>query len=258
MIGFDWIHFYGKGMVPSFYPPWVSLIITTLTWSTLIGITLAGFTLAVLKRAVHPLSVAVAFFSLPLLWTLFLGQLEGIVLVGLLGIPWLVPLVLVKPQVSIFAFAAKRNYLLVLIIFLLLSLVIWGWWPLRTLNVEFFYEEGRYPQNIGLGLWGLPFALVALWFSRGDMDMLMLAGTFLLPHLIPYNLLPIVPVIARLKPWVAALAVLLSWLPMLANWIGPIGWWFGWLFVLFCWTCLAVKRYSGSRIFGNFNSFREG
>jgi hypothetical protein len=45
------------------------------------------------------------------LWTLFLGQLDGIALLGLIGMPWLVPLALVKPHVTIFAFAARKTYL---------------------------------------------------------------------------------------------------------------------------------------------------
>ena len=200
--------------------------------------------MAAIKRAIHPISIAVAFFSLPLLWTLFLGQLEGIVLLGLLGIPWLIPLALIKPQVSIFAFGATKRYFLVAIIFLLVSLLIWGLWPINTLNVESFYAEGRYPQNIGFGLRGLPIALIAMWFSRGDMDMLMLSGIFMLPHLIPYNLLPVIPAIARLKPKTAIIAVLLSWLPMTANRIGPIGWWFGWFIIIWMWGCLAFDRYS--------------
>ena len=87
---------------------------------------MAGFALASIKRAIHPVSIVAGFLSLPLLWTLFLGQLEGIVLVGLLGIPWLAPLALVKPQVAIFAFGAKKKYLLVVVVFLLITLLVWG------------------------------------------------------------------------------------------------------------------------------------
>jgi hypothetical protein len=65
--------------------------------------------------------------------------------------------------------------------------------------------------------------LLTIWFSRGDMDMLMASGSFILPHLIPYNLLPLTPAIARMKPWQAGIAMVLSWLPFSANWIGPVG-----------------------------------
>jgi hypothetical protein len=61
--------------------------------------------------------------------------------------------------------------------------------------------------------------------------------------LIPYNLLPVIPSIARLKPLPAALAMLLSWLPLSANWLGPKGWWLGWFFVVWLWAMLAVERY---------------
>ena len=86
-IGFDWIHFFGTDKIPAFYPPWAKWIIAPLTWSTLIGLTLSGVTLAILKRAIHPLSGIAAFFSLPLFWTLFLGQVDGLLILGLLGLP---------------------------------------------------------------------------------------------------------------------------------------------------------------------------
>lgn len=236
MIGFDWVHFFGVGRIPEFYPPWTQSILSFFTWPLLIGVTLAGFTLAVIKRAVHPISAAAGFLCLPLLWTILIGQLEGIVVFGLLGIPWLAPLVLVKPQVSVFAFLAHRKFMLVLLLFFILSLFIWGFWPAQMLAVETYYAEGRYPQNIGLGLWGLPLAILLFWFSRGDMDLLMLSGAFLIPHLIPYNLLPVVPAVARLRPRHAWIAAFLSWLPFTANWIGPLGWWLGWFFVLWLWV----------------------
>ncbi|MHB8134699.1 MAG: hypothetical protein ACYDH1_10795 [Anaerolineaceae bacterium] len=260
MIGFDWVNFYGQGRVPPFYPPWTIEIVNHLSWPILIGITTASFAIAALRRSIHPISLAVSFFCLPLLWTLFLGQLEGIVLVGLSWMPWLVPLALIKPQVSIFAFGARKKYIAIVLLFLALSFVIWGFWPIRTLNVESFYAEGRYEQNIGIGLWGIPVALIALWLSRGDMDMMMLSGCLVLPHLIPYNLLPVSPAITRLRPFPAFVAVILSLTPLLANFIGPIGWWFGWLFILWLWINLAVMRYPQhkfSRFFAKSLFFRN-
>jgi hypothetical protein len=106
----------------------------------------------------------------------------------------------------------------------------------------------RASQDISIGLIGIPLSLVLMWFSRGDMDMLMLAGATCVPYLIPYHLMPAAPAIARLKPWKAVVAGLLSWLPLSANWIGPSGWWLGWLFVAWLWLNLAARRYPASFI----------
>lgn len=244
-LGFDWVNVFSKGLLPPFYPPWGLYVIRWLTWPALIGLSLAAMCLATLKRARHPLSLVLAFLTLPLLWTLFLGQLEGLVLLGLLALPWLAPLALLKPQVSIFAFGARPAYVVALFVLLLVSMLIWGFWPAQMLAANTYYAEGRYAQDISIGWWGAIVAVPLLWLSRGDMDMMMLAGTFMTPHLIPYNLLPVVPAIARLRPGAAVLASVFSWLPLTANWLGPFGWWLGWIFVGFLWLCLAFDRYRG-------------
>jgi hypothetical protein len=241
--GFDWFSFFGIQNVPAFYPPWTAIVVRPLSYPLLVGITLAAFSLSVIQRSVHPLSAAAAFFCLPLLWTTFLGQLEGLSVLGLLGLPWLMPLALVKPQISFFALGARRQYILVFFGLLLVSLLIWGNWPATTLAVESFYAEGRYPQNIGLGWWGLPLFVLTVWFSRGDIDMLMVSGAFICPHVIFYNLLPLTPAVARLKPRAALVAVLLSYLTLSANWLGSTGWWLGWGFVPWIWINLAAQRY---------------
>jgi hypothetical protein len=247
LFGFDWNHFWGIQRIPPFYPPWTSLAIRYLTYPLLIGITLSAFSIATLQRAIHPVSAAAAFFSLPLLWTIFLGQLEGFALLGSIALPWLVPFALIKPQIQFFGLGARRSYILAFLVFMILSIIIWGNWPERMLAVESFYGEGRYPQNIGLGWWGLPFFLLTIWFSRGDMDMLMACGAFISPHIIFYNLLPLTPAIARLKPRAAIVALVLSFLTLSSNWLGPYGWWLGWGFVPWVWINLAAQRYPDSK-----------
>ena len=243
-IGFDWTHFFGIGSFPPFYPPWTKAVTDLLTWPLLIGLGMAAFGLAAIQRSVHPLSLVAAFFCLPLLWTIFLGQIDGIALLGIVGLPWLAPLVLLKPQITFFAFGAKRSYIISFLVVMALSFLVFGPWWNTMLSAESFYAEGRYAQNIGLGWWGLPLFLATVWFSRGDMDMLMLSGAFITPHLIPYNLLPLSPAIARMRPGYAMLAALLSWLPLVcANYFGNWGWWTGWIFPLLLWVYLAIKRY---------------
>ncbi len=249
-IGFDWVNFFGHNHIPVFYPPWTLLVTRPLTWPLLVGLTLAAFSLASLMRAVSPLSAAIAFFCLPLFWTVFLGQLDGLALLGVIGLPWLIPLALLKPQITIFAFAARRPYLIAIFVFLAISLIIWGLWPLRMLSINNIYAEGRYAQDIALRWWGAPLFLATLWFSRGDVDMLMLSGSFITFHLIPYNLLPVAPALARLRPRNALIGCALSWLPFSANWLGPAGWYLGWLYIIWLWINLAARRYPHVRILG--------
>jgi len=241
-IAFDWVHVFAPGKIPPFYPPW-SQYVNLLGWPLFVGLSLAGIAMATLKRSVHVLSAVAVFLSLPVFWTIFLGQLEGLVVVGLLALPWLTPLALIKPQIAFFAFGAKRSWIVAFLIWMAISVLIWGFWPVRMFAVNSYYAEGRYVQDIAIGWIGILVALPMFWFSRGDMDMLMIAGAFMTPHLIPYSMLPFAPAIARLSPPAAFAACILSWLPFSANWLGPWGWWLGWLFVFWLWVCLAVNRY---------------
>ncbi len=248
VFGYDWFNFFSRGYMPPYYPPWDRFVVAPLQWTSLVGLTIAAFSLAAVKRAAHPLSMVCAMFALPLLWTVFLGQLEGLAVLGLLALPWLTPLALVKPQVAFFGFLARRSHVLGLSVFLLISILLWGLWPLDMLTVMRVIAEGPYLQDISLKGWGVVIALPLMWWSRGDMDMLMLAGSFMILTLIPYNLLPAAPAIARLRPRAALLASLLSWLPLTANWLGPGGWWLGWVFVGYLWLGLAARRYPQMRL----------
>ncbi|GIV62741.1 MAG: hypothetical protein KatS3mg045_0080 [Bellilinea sp.] len=241
---FDWIHFFGIGNIPIFYPPWTKFFISILTYPILVGLTLAAVGIASYLRAIHPISMMAVFFSLPVLWTIFLGQLDGLVVLGTLCLPWLAPLALIKPQLSLWAFGSRKEYILALLLTFLTSLSIWGWWPTDIFSVWTIHEEGKYVNDISIGLAGLPVALVLFWFSRGDIDMLMASGAFITPYLLPYNLIVLTPAIARLSPLSSLIACVLSWLPLSANWLGDQGWWLGWLFLIWLWAGLACKRYN--------------
>ena len=224
-LGYDWATYFSSAHnVPAYYPPWTTAILCWLPWPVLIGLTLSTYIVAVMKRARSPMSAACALLAIPLFWCICLGQLDGLVLLGVLGLPWLVPLVLFKPQVAAFAILAKRKYLIVAAIFLLVSLAIWGFWPVDL----FTYCQGeRSHLDIALGWYGLPLALLVLWLVPGwNEDKLMLAGACIAPHLIPYHLLPLMPAIARLSwPWALAVVVA-SWVPALTE-----QWWLVWVSV---------------------------
>ncbi len=250
-VGWDWVYTFSIHKVFAFYPPWTYYITDRLNWPLMVGLPLAAYTLAVMRRSVHPLSAVAAFVTLPLFWATFLGQLEGLVLTGLLWLPWMAPLALVKPQVSIFAFFSRKSFLIAGLVVLILSLLVWGFWPVDSLHS--LMSQGnvgakRADNDISLGLWGIPIALALLWFSRGDMDMLMFAGVFALPYFLPYHLMVAGPAISRLKPGRALVAMLLSWSPLMANWLGAAGWWLGWVYVAWVWLNLAAMRYPRSLV----------
>jgi hypothetical protein len=250
-IGYDWYHAISRGQLEPYYPPW-SAYLKWITWPGLIGLSCAGLFVGLYQRRASLLVTVAAFLSLPLLWVLFLGQIDGIVLLGLTGLPWLTPIATLKPQVSAFAFLADKRWFVVFILWILLTILIWGFWPLDMLNHDahwqkvFGQETYTQPQNISLWPWAIPMALVMLCLSRGDMDMLMLAGTFVTPHLIPYSYIVVMPAIARVRRWLALTLVALTWLPLSANWVGAWGWYLGHLFAIVLWIALYRQRQNPS------------
>ena len=241
-IGFDWVHVFSKGAYLPFYPPWAQYV-HLLTWPVLVGLTLTAVSVALVWRQASPLAIVLAFLSLPVMWTLFLGQLDGLALLGCIGLPWLAPVALLKPQISVFAFLARKRYLAALVITIAISCLVWGPWPINMLNYRSYYAEGRYLQDISLWPWSIPVGLILLWLSRGDEDMLMLAGSFVTPHVIPYSYIVLVPALGRVRQHSAVLAWLLSWSPLLSNWMGPRCWFLGHLFPAVLWLDLYSQRY---------------
>ncbi|MBN1991857.1 MAG: hypothetical protein JW953_04085 [Anaerolineae bacterium] len=242
LIGYDWVHYFSLGekvTATAYYPPWI-VYVSYLTWPGLIGFTFTGLALALYQRRASRLVMGAAFFTLPVFWVIFLGQVDGLLVLGLTGLPWLVPLATIKPQVTYLAFFTRKQDVLALIIWLAISIIIWGFWPLDLFKIG---EFSRFvSHDIHLWPWSLPLVILLLWFSRGDADMLMLAGTFSLPYLHPYHYIVITPALARVAKWVALLAIIVSWLPLLSNWFGDWAWYLGHLFPIILWLGLYTKR----------------
>jgi len=230
---FDWNIFFKDGNnVPAFYPPWTNLIVSQLSYPLLIGVTLATFSVAVLLRTSSLPSSVIAFINLPLFWVIFLGQLDGIALLGAIGLPWLLPLALMKPQIASFAIFAKRSTMKLAAVFMVITFMIWKIWPLNMLTYHTNPAE-EWHQDITLGWLGIPlFILLLVKMPKNDVDWWMLAGTTITPFLLPYNLLPLMPAIARLPIGWAIVAAISSWFPLLSNWTGPLGWYSGWVSIL--------------------------
>ena len=225
--GFDWIVYYSKGSLHPIWTPWTTVILKFLNWPLVVTITLFAIIFRTYQYNRSPLPIALAVLSLPTIWVLYMGNLDGVVLLGILLLPWGVPLAVMKPQLSAFALLANKKSILAGVIWGAISLAIWGLWPLNFTMVLSPGWKAEWVQDISLFPWGAIIAIPLLWFSRGDEDLLMAAGSFVTPHLFPYHFILLVPALGRMKPAWMVLTWLISWTPLISNWVGPIGWHMG-------------------------------
>lgn len=225
--GFDWEMYFSKGRIHPIWTPWTTIVIRFINWPFVVAITLFSIIFRAFSYNKSPIPIALAILSLPTIWVLYMGNLDGLVLAGLILLPWGIPLSLMKPQLSAFALLAKRNSFIAGIVWFLISLIIWGLWPVNFLMVLTPEWKAGWVQDITLFPWGLFIALPLLWLSRGDEDLLMAAGSFATPHLFPYHFILLMPAIARMNKFWMIICWAISWTPLSANWFGPIGWHMG-------------------------------
>jgi len=242
--GYDWKVYFSQEKIPPIWTPWTLVVIRLINWPVLIGFTGLALVWRIRKYSHSVIPVLFVILSLPTFWVVFMGNLDGLVLLGLILLPLGVPLALMKPQVAAFALLARKNTLIAGVIWGVLSVIIWGFWPLNFLMVFNPAWKIEWTQDISLFPWGLILALPLLWFSRHDEDLLMAAGSLATPHLFPYHFILLMPSLARMKwPWFLA-TWLISWTPLLANWLGPNGWHFGNLMSIFFWCGIYFSRKS--------------
>lgn len=154
-------------------PPWTALILSPLSFlsenfgraiNASLGLTMMG--ILVIKRGGGRLALLLALTSFPVLTAIADGTVEWIPAIGfLLENQWGLPFLLAKPQSGLLAFLAwaktktqLMKLILPSIIIILLSLVIWGNWPLKIWgNVH-----AMRLANTGLSSWDIapfPYAI---------------------------------------------------------------------------------------------------
>lgn len=241
-VGFDWLCCYGPRNLPPFFMPWTNFVLDVVNPAALNALVILAIILRVRRYHGSIWAVALACLSFPVLWVLFKTDLEGVILLGIMLLPVGVPLALLKPQLAAFALLAKRSSFIAGVVWVLLSFVLWGFWPLTFLGIGTPEWRADWPQDIALFPWGAIIALPMLWLGRGDEDMLMAAGSFVTPHVFPYHFTLIMPAVARMRTSWAVLTWLISFTPLLANYLGPAAWHFGNLTGVVVWLGLYLKR----------------
>lgn len=240
--GFDWIHYFSKGSIHPIWTPWTTVLLKFISWPLVVAVTLFALVFRTYQFNKSPLPMALAILSLPTLWVLYMSNLDGLVLLGLILGPIGIPLTLMKPQLAGFAILARKSSITAAILWVLLSLLLWGLWPLNFLMALTPEWKAEWIQDITLFPWGMLIALPLLWFSKDDEDLLMAAGSFATPHLFPYHFILLMPALGRMKlPWML-ITWFISWTPLLSNWLGEKAWHFGNLMSVCFWLGIYLSR----------------
>lgn len=192
------------------------------------------------KDAWRYVGVMMAIFSVPTLVLMWGGQIDGWALLGFLILPWGVPLLIVKPTLISFALLARKEWIIGGVIFGGLSLLIWGWWPQSL--IETIPGRLGHPAAVGWEIVGWPLAvfglLLFLFSNRSDPFHLIAAGSFLMPYLLTYHFVSLLPILGRttrikqLGLWLA------SWLLILPFAIGGPWRFLAYLFPLAVWIVI--------------------
>jgi len=213
------------------YAPWVAIV----RWPMRSAEIQNAFTLTILAFALahyraKPIHYLCAFTSLPLYWNLWLCQYDFIPLLGMIWLPWGLPLILVKPQVAGWGLAAwwlrssdKWKIVILALAGLLLSFLVYGLWPFRfsppatvstNYNLSAWQWGGTFAGVVAVGL-----ALFVTAKTR-DVDQAMSLGALATPYAQGHSYLILVPALARLSGWRLLVVWLLSWSGMATLFLG--------------------------------------
>lgn len=200
-------------------PPWTFALLNPLArlperWGGA-GLALLS-SAAIVLYARSPWKVLAISLSAPFLFVLILGQLDALILYGLmLPAAFGSVLILIKPQSAALTMLKRldRKTLFALGMALLISFLVWGFWPLQMFR---FGIEPDSLRNASLFPYSLPLAPVLVYFGiRRKSDALLCWATLCaVPFFQTHSILPAIAVSVReSSDWKLWLALpILSWL----------------------------------------------
>lgn len=208
------------------YPPWLAIVLALIpALPFLSGLTLTGLLYALWRRQARPIHILAAFTAMPLYGVLWQGQVDSVPMLGLMGLPWGIPLVLLKPQVAawyLWAWWRTRADKWIIatgtLAFLGLTLLIWGPWPVVIRPPETISA----PYNLSLWRTWWPLGALALigGLLESDPDRAMALGALGVPYVQGANYFLLVPILARLRGRALGLVWLASWAYLPAVFLG--------------------------------------
>lgn len=232
MLGYDWfIYFWQRDFRQ--YPQWVEWALApllALDWRTgfalLNAILLMSVAIGAAREVyrVNPTSTwqvrgnasfaaLLALLTPPVFVLLWVGNIDGLALAGILIMPVGLLWLSLKPHLGLWATLARRSWVIWGVIFCVVMLIIFPGWPIRLLDSIGFRIQ--HPSAFGwasLGWPMIPIGLLLLAFTPADPIMLMAAGSFLSPFLMPQHFILLTPAFGRVQGYWRVALWAASWL----------------------------------------------
>ncbi len=242
VLGWDWYYFFTAHhptdniySVYSPFFPYTKYIIMLFTWmdwrhslALLGGITFMAIAIGTWRNGGRYGSILLALLTPIPLFVLWVGHPDGLALVGLLT--GIIPLALIKPQITFWAFLRCRATAFWLIVCIGLTILIWPDWPSVAFGMRWNHSAATGWQAIGWPI--LLVGLVLILGAGNDPWRLMTAGCFITPDLMPYHLIVLLPAIGRVKGWLKLVVWLAAWMVALGLGLGGTYRYFNILFPL--------------------------
>jgi hypothetical protein len=230
VLGWDWYFFFNANHpidnIYSHYSPFLPYthyfieLLTWMNWRTSLaflgGLTFAAIALGTWRNGGRYGSILLALLTPLPLFVMWVGHPDGLALIGLLTS--FIPLALIKPQITFWAFLRSKATIFWLGVCLGATMLIWPYW----LGVAF---GNRWDHSAATG-WqalGWPIIIIGLVFILGagnDPWRLMAAGCFITPDLMPYHMVVLLPVLGRVKGWEKGIVWLAAWMVFLGLGLG--------------------------------------
>lgn len=231
VLGWDWYFFFtAHHPVDNIYSPnspffpYTKYVLAPLTqtmdWrqslALLAGLTFMAIAIGTWINGGRYGSIALALLNPLPLFALWVGHPDGLALLGLLT--GIVPLALIKPQVTIWAFLQSKKHFFWMALTLGLVLLIWPNWLRVPTGMHWDHEASFGWQALG---WPMLLVGAALLFGAGRNPWrLMAAGCFLMPDLMPYHVIVLLPALGYVKGWRKIAVWLAAWLIALGLGMG--------------------------------------
>jgi hypothetical protein len=237
MLGWEW-PFYASGQIDATYPPYLYLALKPLSiwdWRTGVGLLNGPLLMTVAvstarealrqgdRRSSRLSAAALALLTAPVLMLMWEGHAAPVTLFGLLALPFGVPYALIQPHIAPWSLLARRRWTLFAIGFGLLTLAIWGLWPLQVIGLA--SSSIAHPIAMGWSRLGWPVLLVGLLMLlniNADPLRLMAMGAFITPYANAVHFVLLLPAIGRVRGWRRLLLWLGAWLAVLPYGFGSI------------------------------------